>query len=98
MKHFDKINDAEGYEIEVKRFHEMDKNKDGFLSSDEVSHVALEFTLTTFIDKHAETLFMTVDADKDGKLSNVEIITNYPLFTSYSSGNATDSHFKHDEL
>lgn len=98
LKHFDKINDAEGYEIEVKRFNEMDKNKDGFLSSDEVSHVALEFTLTTFIDKHAETLFMTVDADKDGKLSNVEIITNYPLFTSYSSGNTTDSHFKHDEL
>ena len=97
MKHFDKISDAEGYKIEMKRFDEMDKNKDGYLSSDEVSNVALEFSMTTFIDKHAETLFMTVDANKDGKLSSVEIVTNYPLFTSFASDNA-ESYLKHDEL
>ena len=98
LKYFDKRNDAEGYKIEMKRFGEMDKNNDGYLSADEVSNVALEFSLTAFVNKHAEMLFMTVDADKDGKLSSVEIITNYPLFTNFVSDNSTDSYLHHDEL
>ena len=98
LRAFDAVDDAQGYKIEAKKFDEMDTNKDGFLSKDEVTNIALEFTLTKFVDKHAEMIFMHVDADKDGKLSNVEIITNYPLFTKGVPDDTTETGNKHDEL
>lgn len=98
LKAFDEANDPEGYKIEAAKFDQLDTNKDGFLSAEEVYNVAMEFTLTKFVDKHANMLFLHVDADKDGKLSNVEIITNYPMFTKGLPENVTDSEYKHDEL
>lgn len=98
LKGFDQVNDKEGYKIEADKFDELDKNKDGFLSSDEVYNVAMEFTLTKFVDKHADILFLHIDADKNGRLSNMEIVTNYPMFTKGATDNVTETEYQHDEL
>lgn len=99
LKAFDAKNDPEGHKIEEEKFQSLDKNKDGFLTADEVADIALDFTLTKFVDGHANMLFTNIDADKDNKLTTVEIIANYSLFTKgmpEEDPGTTD--YPHDEL
>eukprot|EP00794_Sanderia_malayensis_P015974 gene15974-17582_t len=98
LRGFDSKNDKEGYEFEERKFEKMDKNKDGFLTQDEVSSVALEFTINSFVNKRVENLFFHADTDGDGKLSKLEIITSYSLFTKGVKEDDENAENRHDEL
>ena len=99
LKAFDAKNDPEGHKIEAEKFQSLDKNKDGFLTADEVEHIALEFTLTKFVDEHANMLFKNIDADKDNKLTTVEIMANYSLLSKgMPEEDPGTNDYTHDEL
>ncbi len=98
LRGFDKIKDRDGYDVESKKFDEMDKNEDGFLTPDEVSTVALAFTINNFADKRVKNLFFHADADKNGELSKSEIVANYALFTKGLPDEFSETDYKHDEL
>lgn len=95
---FDSKTDIEGYKYESAKFDKMDQDKDGYLTAGEVSSVALEFSIQTFAGQRVNNVFFHVDTDKDGKLSKLEILSSYPLFTKGKAEEDPDLEFKHDEL
>ena len=99
MIDFEDSSDQELVNSESVRFNEMDKNKDGKLSKDEVRETAFSFSIITLASAEANKLMLKVDQNKDDVLSHAEIVANYPAFTE---GKKLDTekaqHERHDEL
>lgn len=86
--------------VQKERFHEYDKNKDNLLDMDEIRPWVITDNQEE-AEEEAEHLFSKADADRDGKLSELEIVNAHEEFVgSQATDYGRHLHFvKHkDEL